>query len=128
MTQTHIAMNAPGQPVLQVGDWVAIYHRVWQHNCPYSRPCQVIALGARVKLSPMKPDGTLDPKFFVPTHAEILHVFASKEEGMAYCTAAFVLWQTRQDEIRKLSTARDRDVLAALYRAPGKVAAAQVTE
>lgn len=118
-----IAQNAPGQPVLQVGDWVAIYHRVWKDNCPYSRPCQVISLGLKVKLSPMNPDGTLADKFFVPRYDEILHVFGSKEEGMAYCTAAFVLWQTRQDEIRKLSQARDHDVLAALRRAPGKVAA-----
>lgn len=118
-----IAQNAPGQPVLQVGDWVAIYHRVWKDNCPYSRPCQVISLGLKVKLSPMNPDGSLADKFFVPRYDEILHVFGSKEEGMAYCTAAFVLWQTRQTEIKKLVDARDADVLAALRRAPGKVTA-----
>lgn len=121
----YIANIAPGQPRLAVGDWVAIYHRVWKDNCPYSRPCQVMALGLRVKVSPMNPDGTLAEKFFVPAYFEILQVFASKEEGMAYCTAAFVLWQTRQDEIRRLTEARDTDVLAALHRAPGKVAGAE---
>ena len=115
-----IAPNAPGQPVLAVGDWVAVYHRTWQDKAPFSRPCQVAALGLRVKVLPMKPDGFLADRFFVPTYEEILQVFASREVGLAYCTAAFVLWQTRQTEIQRLIEARDVDVLAALHRAPAE--------
>lgn len=110
-------MEDPKGPVA-IGDWVAMYNPMWRGNRPLPRPCQVVSIGARVKVCPLDRDGVLSNRYHLLRFDEVLARFTDREEGITHCAAALALWEEQTAIIKDIETTRDNVVLQTLRGTP----------